>query len=145
MLAGYSKTGLGKCTHQGNKMQGNNTRALPVPTKKIFFRCKKRDRQQKKRTDKKELMYKNVKTIVCLSSYTLRRWLLLKALVYYCFLVFCHIGEYISLDLFCFVNLTSSLFTHVFAGVFIHAGKTNLTGNNENGCQNWYRYHYCYW
>ena len=29
-------------------------------------------------------------------------------MLYYCFLVFCHIGEYISLDLFCFVNLTSS-------------------------------------
>ena len=34
---------------------------------------------------------------------------LLKALVFHCFFVFCRIGEYnISLDLFYFVNLTSS-------------------------------------
>ena len=31
-----------------------------------------------------------------------------KALVFHCFIVFRHIGEYISLDLFYFVNLTSS-------------------------------------
>ena len=31
-----------------------------------------------------------------------------KAIVQYCFLVFRRIGEYISLDLFYFVNLTSS-------------------------------------
>ena len=31
-----------------------------------------------------------------------------KALAQYCFLVFRRIGEYIFLDLFCFVNLTST-------------------------------------
>ena len=31
-----------------------------------------------------------------------------KTLVFHCFLVFCRIGEYISLDLFYFVNLTGS-------------------------------------
>ena len=46
--------------------------------------------------------------VVCLSFYTRRRHFLSKALVYYCFLVFRRIGEYISLDLFCFVSLTSS-------------------------------------
>ena len=92
-----------------------------------------------KRTDKKELMYKNVKNklnseivlinllvtffyiapclsssflpssfVVCLSPYTRRRQLLSKVLVYYCFLVFRRVGDYISPDLFYFVNLTSS-------------------------------------
>ena len=37
-----------------------------------------------------------------------KKTILLKALVYYCFLVFRCIGEYISLNLFYFVNLTSS-------------------------------------
>ena len=85
----------------------------------------------KKRTDKKELMYKKVKNklnpenilinllvtflyiapclsssllpssfVVCLSSYTRRRQLLSKAQVYYCFLVFRRVGDYISPDLF---------------------------------------------
>ena len=112
-----NRTGLGKCTHQCDETQGSNsTQALS--TKSVFFGCKKRDRRQKKkeaknRTDKKELMYKNVKNeyflsvlffasffFCCLSSYTRRRPFLSKALVYYCFLVFRRIGEYISLDLF---------------------------------------------
>ena len=38
--------------------------------------------------------------VVCLSSYTRRRRKLSKALVYYCFLVFPRVGEYISLDMF---------------------------------------------
>ena len=44
-----------------------------------------------------------------LSSCTRRRQVFFsKALVYYCFLVFRRFGEYISIDLFYFVNLTSS-------------------------------------
>jgi len=46
--------------------------------------------------------------VVCLSSYSQRRQFWLKALVDYCFLVFRHTDEYISLDLFYFVNLTNS-------------------------------------
>ena len=42
--------------------------------------------------------------VICLSSYTQRRQFLLKVLVYYCFLVFHRIGEYISLDLFYLVS-----------------------------------------
>ena len=37
-----------------------------------------------------------------------KKSILVKTLVHYCFLVFRLIGEYISLDLFYFVNLTSS-------------------------------------
>ena len=75
-------------------------------TKIVFFWCKKTDNKKKKgakkRTDKEFLF------IVCLSSYTRRRPVLSKALVSYCFLVFRRVGEYISLDLFYFVDLTSS-------------------------------------
>ena len=46
--------------------------------------------------------------VVCLSSYTPRRFFLLKALKYYCFLAFRRIGEYISPRSVPFVNLTSS-------------------------------------
>ena len=121
-----------------------NTRKRALSTKIVFFGCKKSVRQQKKkeirkRTDKKELMYKNVKNklnsaekiinlfvtflyiapglsfsllpssfVVYLSPYTRRRQRLSKVLVYYCFLVFRRVGDYISPDLFNFVNLTSS-------------------------------------
>ena len=37
---------------------------------------------------------------VCFSSYTQSRQFLSKVLVYYCFLMFCRIHEYIPLDLF---------------------------------------------
>ena len=46
--------------------------------------------------------------VVYLSSCTRRRHILSKALVSYCFLVFRRTGEYISLDLFYFVKLSSS-------------------------------------
>ena len=53
-----NRTGLGKCTHQCDETQGNNS-AQVLSTKVIFFGCKKTDnnrrRKQKKRTDK-ELM-----------------------------------------------------------------------------------------
>ena len=129
-----NKENVGKCTHQRDETQENNsTQALS--TKIVFFGCKKRERQQKKkeakkRTDKKEMMYKKCKSnvkklyifvhklLVCpllcfllLLSVALlipeEDNFLSKALVYCCFLVFRRIGEYISLEMFYFVSLTS--------------------------------------
>ena len=52
------RTDIGECTHQYDETQGSNT-TQALSTKKFFFGCKKRDRQQKKmaakkRTDKNE-------------------------------------------------------------------------------------------
>ena len=59
------RTHLRKWTHQCDETQGNNSTQVFL-TKIVFFGCKKRDSQRKKkeakkRTDKKELMYKNIK------------------------------------------------------------------------------------
>ena len=68
-----NRTDLGKCTHQCDGKQGNNsTQALS--TKIVFFGCKKRDGQQKrkepkKRTDNKDLMYKKMLRISFLGGF----------------------------------------------------------------------------
>ena len=49
-----NRTDLGKRTHQCDEKQGNNsTQALS--TKMVFFGCKKRDGQQKKKKAKKTI------------------------------------------------------------------------------------------
>ena len=44
-----NKTDLGKCTHQCNETHGINNSAQALLRKIVFFRCKKIDRQQKKK------------------------------------------------------------------------------------------------
>ena len=105
-LCCWNRTDLGKCTHQDDEKQGNNNTHMLL-TKDLFFRCKKII-TKRSRNFLSFLFFTSFFFFIYFSSCTQRRQFLLKALMYYCFLVFPCIGEYISLDLFCFVNLTSS-------------------------------------
>ena len=53
------RTDLGKCTHQCNEAQGNNS-TQTLSTEIVFFGCKKMDNKKKEEAKKradKELMY----------------------------------------------------------------------------------------
>ena len=86
---------LGKCTHQCDETQENNS-IQALSTKTVFF--------GRKKINTRTCRSRN---IVDLSSCTRRRNFLSKAVVYCCFL-FRRIGEHICLDLFHFVSLTNS-------------------------------------
>ena len=106
---GWQNTDLQKWTHQCNETHRNNSKQVLL-TQIVFFGSKKIDRQQKKKEAKKRTVLVLsvlffVSFFFCWLSIVLqpKKTIFVKALVYYCFRVFHHIGD-ISLDPFYLIN-----------------------------------------